>query len=61
MKHRSKTALRAFVRSLELMDAENRHAELREESTDELCRMNELASRGLKLDIQREIRNTDDL
>ncbi len=61
MKIRSKTERRAFVRELEAMSNERRHELLRDESTDELCAINELSSRGLRDQIQREIRNTDDL
>lgn len=42
------------------MTEEGIHCALRAESTDELCALNEFASRRLRDIIQREIRNTDD-
>ncbi len=48
-----------FVSQLERMTDAEIHALLRVESTDELCALNEFASRRLRDIIQREIRNTD--
>jgi hypothetical protein len=54
-------AKRAFVHVLEAMSADAVHESLRKLSTDDLCALNEHASRRLRDMIQREIRNTDDL
>ncbi len=50
----------AFVDKLEKLTDAQVHELLRREGTDELCALNEFASRRLRDLIQREIRNTDD-
>ena len=56
----SHAARKKLVARLEKLTEEEIHLILRNESTNELCALNGLASRELQYIIQREIRRTDD-